>query len=168
MSQTVQTRRAFGLLLGAGFLFLTIGCGGKTDRPATVPVSGTVMYKGNPVEGATVVFMKDGAPRASEGVTDASGKYKLSTFGTYDGAIPGDYRVTVTKTKGSAAPATFTMDPNIDPAKMAEMSQGGAGKAASAGEAEHLVPEKYSGPSSPLKKTVAADGPNDILLELTD
>jgi len=74
------------------------GCSSST-RPPTYPVSGTVTMKGQPLEGATVVFVPaEGAShQAATGITDAAGRFKLSTFLADDGAQEGDYRIKVSK-----------------------------------------------------------------------
>src|SRR5436190_13406669 len=80
---------------------LLVGCSGGHG---TKNVSGTVLYKGQPIAGATVNFLVKGdAPNAkpARGVTDASGRFTLKTFFTAteeaSGALPGDYVVMVTK-----------------------------------------------------------------------
>jgi hypothetical protein len=73
------------------------GCWG-TGRPPTYPVTGTVTWKGKPVEGARVVFVpQDPGGQAAAGITDAQGRYRLTTFVEGDGALEGEYRVKVTK-----------------------------------------------------------------------
>ncbi|MCH8830716.1 MAG: carboxypeptidase regulatory-like domain-containing protein, partial [Planctomycetes bacterium] len=67
----------YGLL--AFGLILVSGCSSDEDRPDTIPVSGTVMYKGKPVEGATVTFRNPEASRPASGVTDSKGKFQLTT-----------------------------------------------------------------------------------------
>jgi len=94
------------VLLGCVAALGAAGCSG-TARPPTYPVSGTVTLKGKPLEGATIVFVPvaKGAEAAS-GVTDASGKYQLTTFVAGDGAQDGEYKIKVSKydtTKATAA-----------------------------------------------------------------
>jgi hypothetical protein len=70
------------------------GCGGS--GPRTIPVSGTVTYKGKPVANANVSFApEDPSGLIATGVTDSSGHFKLGTLAAEDGAIVGKYRVTV-------------------------------------------------------------------------
>jgi hypothetical protein len=84
------------------------GGGGDSDRPETYPVTGTVTYNGAPVEGASVTFSPNvpisqvgqGGARGAFGVTDAEGKYQLTTFAPQDGALPGEYRVSIMKYEG--------------------------------------------------------------------
>lgn len=146
-------------LLSASFVLacfaIILGCSSPADtsnRPATVPVTGTVTYNGSPLEGATVAFLpkKPGDPGAS-GRTDASGKFSLTAFEPGDGAVPGSYLVTVTKTE----------------------AQGG-GEAQDDSEApvtapKSLIPEKYNNPQgSGLTADVKEGDPNEFTFELKD
>lgn len=75
-----------------------IGCGdGKIAR---YPVSGTVLVDGKPYEGARVMFCPvEGSEAFSKerpfGVTDASGRFELTTFIKGDGAPAGDYKIMI-------------------------------------------------------------------------
>jgi len=80
------------------FLILStcIGCGGNTL--GTVPSGGTVLLDDAPVEGATVIFNPEGADsRAASGITDSKGVFKLTTEVNGDGAVPGSYKISITK-----------------------------------------------------------------------
>jgi hypothetical protein len=81
------------------------GCSGRpANRPATYPVSGIVQFSGSPVAGATVGFQsKEPQGRSASGITDAQGRYKLTTFSRGDGAPPGNYGVIVLKYKETAS-----------------------------------------------------------------
>jgi hypothetical protein len=78
---------------------LVSGCSWGTGRPPTYQVNGAVSMKGQPLEGATVVFVPaEGASHEpATGITDAAGQFKLSTFLADDGAMAGDYRIKVSK-----------------------------------------------------------------------
>jgi hypothetical protein len=79
-------------------LALAAGCEQAADRPTTYGVTGTVTLDGTAVEGATVTFAPSAAGGTpAVGTTNASGKYSLMSFGTEEGAIPGNYMVSVTK-----------------------------------------------------------------------
>jgi hypothetical protein len=113
--------------------------------PDTVPVTGVVTYKGEPLADAQVSFIPAKGKPASA-TTGADGRFQLTTFEPNDGAIVGEHTVTIAKT----APAADKKD---DP------------------YAEHksVIPEKYGNlKESGLKETVTADGPNDFKFELTD
>jgi hypothetical protein len=55
--------------------------------------------KGQPLEAATIVFVpaEGGSQQAATGISDAAGKFKLSTFLADDGAQEGEYRIKVSK-----------------------------------------------------------------------
>lgn len=91
---------------------ISLGCGSGNKvahREKTVTVSGVVTLNNSPVEGATVTFDPGPASstKAAFGVTDAAGKYSLTTYELNDGAMPGEYFVTITK----QAAAQRTPDP---------------------------------------------------------
>jgi hypothetical protein len=93
MRPLVISRAAMLLILLA-----PLGCSSGPSRPPTYPVSGTVTWKGTPLADARVVFVPaGGGMEAASGVTDADGKYQLTTFVAGDGAQPGEYRVKVSK-----------------------------------------------------------------------
>ena len=72
----LRLREALWLWLSAALLAVG-GCGSGSDL---APVSGTVTYKGQPVAGATVVFMGDGNTRPATAITAADGSYSLMTL----------------------------------------------------------------------------------------
>ena len=81
-------------------VLIVAGCGGKTEtRPPTFPVSGKVVSKGQPVDGATLMF-HPASPTLKQfpgyAKTDKDGSFKVSTFDAGDGAPEGDYSVTIT------------------------------------------------------------------------
>lgn len=147
----------------AGVMAAACGCAKKDDGnlPARVKASVHVTYKAAPVEGANVTLMPaQGGGKPAFGITDAQGIAALSTFGQEDGAIPGEYQVSVQKTKveGNQAP--------VDPANPGAMP---ADPSKYQSKTVDLLPTKYASPlSSGLKATVAPDGNNDFSFELTD
>lgn len=86
------------LLLLANLLsgLVMAGCGPR--NPATTKVEGVVALDGQPIEGAAVVFTPSSGPPAT-GTTDSDGRFVLSTFKQGDGAVLGQHRVTVGKTR---------------------------------------------------------------------
>jgi len=147
-----------------------VGCG-DTKLPGTVKVTGKVLHAGKPVARATVSFVPIGQTgRAASGLTDESGQYQLTTFTANDGAVPGNYAVTVNpmpKPIGKAAANTSTMTTPEDYAKA--MQQGNDPTMTShASEEGTEVPPEYRLPATtPLKKNVEANGPNqfDLLVD---
>ncbi len=146
-----------------------IGCGGPAG-PTAYKVSGSVTYQGSAVVGAVVSLVPESAttpvrssgaaasPGAS-GRTDDLGQFSLTTFISGDGALPGSYKVTVSKVNGSqpvGSGAEDDWDNYVPP----------DGKP-STSVAKNLLPEKYAAPhSTPLTFTVQeGDNRLDITLE---
>lgn len=73
-----------------------LGCS-TDDKIPKFPVSGSVTYKGKPLEGAIVSFTPTTAGRPASAVTDSNGKYALSTESNGDGALADIYKVTIAK-----------------------------------------------------------------------
>jgi hypothetical protein len=146
----------------AAAMLLLAGCGGGEggDLPATVDANGVVTLDGTPVEGASVVF----APVApgeypAFAMSDGNGKFELKAFEAKGGAVPGSYKVQVSKTVEVAG-----ANKNVDLGEDAEHADQGE-------EAnlmwENALPEKYANPdSSGLTVEIPSDGTNDIKLEL--
>ena len=155
----LQSQRLIALLFVAS-VCLQAGCGGVSG-PAGVeggaPVKGTITYKGAPVEGATVTFHPASGGKAAFGMTDAQGVYQLTTQAPQDGAVPGEYTVTVSKVEIPASASVPEDHPDY-------------GKTLNQPEPEpkSLLPEKYRDPkTSDLKGTVAS-GENQLNFELKD
>jgi hypothetical protein len=112
----VHSNSPFVVLFFGGCLVLA-GCGGKS-----VPVNGLVKFSdGSDVsvlQGYEVSLQAEGGGASSYGTIEADGTVKLSTFGQFDGAVPGKYRVTITP---SASP-----DPDKPPPKPAIPAKYGA------------------------------------------
>jgi hypothetical protein len=102
-------------------------------------VKGKVTKDGQPVAGAAVAFGPTASEgKAASGMTDASGNYTLTTFENGDGALPGSYKVTITKFPGAAPAATGSSASapsaaDIDAAYKAAEKQGQSVLAPSAG-----------------------------------
>jgi hypothetical protein len=126
----VRIRLAFVLLVVAG-------C---SSSHGTASVTGTVLYKNQPVDGATVNFLPKGegpTAKPAHGKTDSGGHFTLSTyFGPTEqpsGALPGEYTVTITKIDEPQG----AYDPHKDP------------------PLKNHLPLKYSTPQqSPLTATI--------------
>lgn len=114
-----------------------LGCT-KSD---TVPVTGTVTFKGQPADQTHVIFNPT-TGRVAEGVTDSTGKFSLSTIKPNDGALPGEYMVTLGE-----------WYPPDKPPKMPPAGQGLPTRFA----------RKYTDPAtSPLKVTVERGKKNEF------
>lgn len=144
---------------------LLLGCSEKGPDIGAVTATGTVTHNGTPVEGAQVAFLPDGSGRAAAGTTDRSGRFTLNTAGAADGALPGSYKVIVTKTAAVAPVATD--------ASMSQEERDAAARAAmERGETkapQDLLPTKYKSPAtSGLTATITKGEKNDFTFELKD
>lgn len=147
-------KRAFTLpcaLALAGAL-VTVGCGTeKVERPETVPVSGTIMYNGEPVGSANVIFRHKDGQSSSYGKTDAQGRFQLQTFEANDGARPGEYVVSVQKYE-ITKPELPEEHPDYVPPP----------------PPKPLVPEKYMDPKTSGLTANVQDAENNFNFDLKD
>jgi len=146
-------------------LFLAGCSGGGADGDAPVGVElheagGKVLFKGQPVEGATVTFQPKTTGRGAYARTDSNGVFTLNTFAESEGAVAGDYVVTVTK---HAPPANQLS--NEEARKLLE-----AGKQPPVPPPPvSLLPAKYADATqSGLTASVTADGENQFEFALTE
>lgn len=145
------------VIVGLCFLSCTfLGCGSAREGAELCPVSGQVLFKGEPVEGATVAFRSDDAPRMATGTTDANGQFELSTYEPGDGTVPGTHQVTVSKVRrGTSDDEEVSMEDAAAKPPAGRMKQ------------ESLLPKKYANPAKPLLEfTVTEGGSNDFTIEL--
>lgn len=141
-------------------LVFLVGCWGD-GSPATYPVTGTVSYKGQPVEGATVTLVPSQADgRSASGVTNAEGAFEVSTYVSPElqpvGALPGEYSVTVSKME------VRKVDESLNP----QQAQAAFAKL---GPPKNLLPKKYRLPSSSEFSIKIEDAaPQPLMLDLKD
>jgi hypothetical protein len=154
-----------------GLLAMT-GCSGRLP---TVSVTGTVTHKGEPLEGASVMFGRGGRDitkgEIAIGKTDADGRFSLSTYvGPQEelkGAVVGKYDVTISKyiiPHGMTEAQYKALVAEVDriSASGAMMPPG-----QQLPDLVEMLPAKYSiiGKSE-LSADVAAKGPNDFQFKL--
>lgn len=82
------------LVQTSALLLLLSGCGrSDVDFPVTL-VTGTVTYKGQPLNSGTITFVPDDESlRGASGLIDDSGYYLLKTSQSVEGIMPGRYKV---------------------------------------------------------------------------
>jgi hypothetical protein len=86
-----------------------MGCSKKNSLGApTYPVRGQVLVDGVATPGVTIMFVpKDGQNiQTASGRSDEQGRYVLGTAASNDGAMEGDYIITVQKTQTEASGMT--------------------------------------------------------------
>ena len=140
----VSKQPSFLLTAAVIALALPIACGcGGSDQPEVYPVSGTVIFQGEPIADASVRFIPNEGPPAS-GQTDASGRFTLRTFEDDDGAVAGEHTVLVSKTE--------QVDPN-DQSSYPQMRS--------------VLPPRYGkATASPLEVTVSPGDENEFPLTI--
>jgi hypothetical protein len=89
--------KVFVLLIGATCVIGVTGCG---RRAGLYPVSGKVLYKGEPAAGAVVYFHREGpspVPTSTIpfGIVEEDGSFYLTSDGEGDGCPPGKYAVLI-------------------------------------------------------------------------
>jgi hypothetical protein len=140
-------RKRNGLLLTLALAAaLAAGCG------KTAAVKGRVTLDGKPVSAATVLFVPEDseAGRPASGMTDGDGYFHLTTYRPDDGALPGAYRLVVSKTTGVATPP----DSNHASKKRALEYRA---RTAAREHGQRLLPARYGDPATtPLRCTVPA------------
>ncbi|MCA8996248.1 MAG: carboxypeptidase regulatory-like domain-containing protein [Planctomycetaceae bacterium] len=141
------------------------GCsGGSTEgRVDVYPVRGKVTFAGGPLADAVVSFApKEGQPVAF-GRTNAGGEFQLTTYGSNDGAAPGNFAVVISKFDSEAADNAGEEDHSADP----NAAVSGGHDAGTATGASGLLPPEYaSSDSTPLSAKVEASGENNFTFDL--
>jgi hypothetical protein len=137
-------------------LLVAPGCSAaKRTGPKVVPVSGRVLYNGQPLEGAHVTFSNSANNTSGYGTTDADGRFTLTTFAPKDGVVPGRQQISVSKVQRSKQTG-----PAVDRTKAVIVP-------ATAGP-RWLIPKHYGSlTTSGLTTEVGEDGAKEIVLELT-
>ncbi|MCA9193467.1 MAG: carboxypeptidase regulatory-like domain-containing protein [Planctomycetales bacterium] len=136
------------------------GCG--DPGIGTVPVKGKVLVDGNPLEGVVVVFnpSEGSSGRAASGRTDAQGIYALTTVVNGDGALPGDYKISVSKYENEDDGLPKEVDPNSESSLDDIYGKLDTRKEV---KSKNFIAEKYSNHfGSGLTATVSDSGENNF------
>jgi hypothetical protein len=151
----------FASLVGLG-LCLVVGCGDDTGLEKRYRVSGTVSYNGKPVEKGQISFIPDDIKKQREATGFIeNGQFTLTTSAPGDGALPGEYKVTVVSKEVDDSKVTETVKKYGGGGRQSEIA-----KANAAGKM--LVPGKYAlADTSDLKATVKPEA-NSFTFELKD
>jgi hypothetical protein len=156
-------RIAFCILL----LVAAAGCSSSSgEAPEGVDLhaaGGKVLFKGQPVEGATVSFEPaapgpTGPGRGAFSRTNAEGVFELRTFADAEGATPGEYLVSITKNAVEGTLSNEEMDRLTN-----------SGQPVPPPVTRPLLPAKYGdAKQSGLKATITSDGENQFEFALTE
>jgi hypothetical protein len=158
--------RSLALLVGPALLYV-LGCSddGMAKR---YPVSGTVKYNGQPVAKARINFTpKGGGHQGASGMVE-NGSFSLTTLSPGDGALPGEYVVTVDTREIDEAQVKAEAEKLAKKHGMANLSQMPPELQAKAlKQAKSSIPTKYQGSQSDLTAKVEEKS-NDFTFELKD
>lgn len=142
------------------------GCSAADDGlPRTVKAAGTVVCDGEPLEGASIVFMQETGNYFARGITDSSGRFSLDAYESKRGAVPGTYKVTISK--------TVTVDkatPSAVPKALADDAQHAAEGDASVANVSWVndLPDKYNNPAtSGLTVAIPEEGVSNLELVIS-
>jgi hypothetical protein len=175
MLNRLQVLKCSVALLVGPALLCVLGCGADDGLGTRYSVSGTVTYKGQPVPKARISFIPNGKDSAKQGASGEidNGSFSLSTLSPGDGALPGDYRVTVSareidnaalKAESEKAFAKHGMTNNPGAAAMLPPElQGKMNK-----EAKSSLPKKYEDPGTSGLTAKVEEHSNTFKFELTD
>jgi hypothetical protein len=162
MHLTKTYRFQLAAALAGMALVLAWGCGGDEGYGRRYPVSGTVIFKGAPVETGQINFApttKEG--RAANGDIE-NGKYKLTTVNPGDGALPGSYRVSIV--------SKFV---DQDVLSKTSRKEGGTARPqdimlAGTKYAKNMIPAKYQLVDTSGLTATVKEGPNAIDFDLKE
>ena len=142
---------------------LVAGCG--DPGIGAIPVEGVVKVDGQPMEGVMVVFHPDDAGgRAASGRTDAQGVYHLTTETAGDGALPGSYKISVTKHQNEEDDLPKEVDPN-DEASLDAIY--GAVNTRRASKSKNLIAARYENHMGSGLTATVGSGENKFDFEVT-
>lgn len=118
---------------------MTVGCEKqKPSGPPRQPTRGTLTYNGKPVKGAVVTFWRtpleslDWKVPKPQAEVEADGSFQPNSYGLKDGAVTGDYALTVLWTGESGLPGP------------------------------DLFKGRYSDPKNPVLKVTIKEGNNEL------
>jgi hypothetical protein len=149
------------ILLTLAIGVAVLGCSGedKGNRLPTAPVEVTVTYKGKPVDGAMVTLIPIGnVVVPANGLTNSSGKAKMFTYESGDGALLGTHKVQIVKQDLQPPTNSASIDsPDYDP------------DATPPPPPKPLIPRKYfTTVTSGLSAEIEKKSKNEITFELKD
>jgi len=138
------------------------GCGDDSGLGKRYSVSGTVTYNGQPVEEGQISFVPvDQTKQLAANGFIQDGHYSLTTVSPQDGALPGEYKVTITSKEADNSQVARTIMEKGGGARQAEV-----GKATA--KAKDRVPAKFQLPETSGLTAKVEEHSNTIDFPLKD
>lgn len=158
------TGNIFRAMRAFSFLCIVAGCSSENEIP-TYPVTGTITQNGKPVSGAIVAFTPVAGGQSASGTTDAEGVYALTTWSSGDGAVAGEYKVTLAKYDQKPPPSVPEPAKDGDPDDITDEYPDGYNEMQAseiaAAVSKNLLPAKYAQTAtSKLIAEVTKEGEN--------
>lgn len=125
---------------------------GCNNSPNIVPVKGTVLLDGKPLEGAAVLFHPKADERPAVGISDKRGTFHLTTRSQGDGAHVGLNKVSITKESD---------EPRLNDAEEVNDSEEGIQ------DFTLITPAQYASPELSGVEIDVYPGMESIMLEMT-
>jgi hypothetical protein len=157
---------ALAAVVGVG-IWAVAGCG-DDGLPKRYPVYGTVTYQGKPLESGTITFTPGDLHNGrSAGGTIKEGNYSLASLTADDGAMAGNYKVSVIAQRE----ITDGLDARQKLMYEKARSTGGVSIPAQVKKkikVEDLVPKKYCDPQTSGLQAEVREKSNEVNFELRD
>lgn len=156
---SASRRFVFGMALLA-----VVGCGKPSDKwmknlPETVEARGVVLLDGKPAEGVAIVLAPaEAGGHSAMGLSGSGGAFILKAFPSKDGAVPGTYKVGLTRSEQAASKA-----------KQIDWGEDAAHAAASPATStvQNTLPAQYAeAAKSGLTLTIPPEGASDLKIEI--
>ena len=109
-------RRGFGqLALGFGLICFVAGCSGAPPLETLVPVAGSLMVNGKPLDGVTITFIPEIAKnnRGGSGTTGVDGSFKVTDLTqNLPGLAAGKYTIAYSRMRLPDVAVHFSVNPH--------------------------------------------------------
>jgi len=152
-----STRRVTFTAIVSSLFALVFGCG-DDGFGKRYPVSGNVTYKDEPVAKGSITFTPVNPGRPASGAIQ-NGRYSLTTVDPEDGALAGQYKVTI-------------MAKDVDYASLVAKAKGSAIRQPdiikAGASAKLMVPQKYQLPDTSGLTATVEEKSNTLNFKLTD
>lgn len=117
LGPSLLSKLSAAAVLCATLLLAGCGAGDGVERLTVHPVQGSVTFEGKPLPNAQIAFHPknptDQRAKVALGTSDANGTFQLTTYDTHDGAVAGEFTVTVQYFQLQQNGESFSPGPNV-------------------------------------------------------